>query len=44
VLERFGDYVAAETLALELAEGDPEGGGTSFASEGAELTVGLQRA
>ena len=44
-LERFGDYVMAETLCLEMREGEPEGEACSAESiEGLEVQLGISRA
>ena len=44
VLERHGAYVAAETLAVELAEAEPGDAATPFEAEGASLRVAVRRA
>ena len=44
VLERHGEYVAAETLAVELAEAEPGDAATPFEAEGASLRVAVRRA
>ena len=44
VLERHGPYVAAETLAVELAEAEPGDTATPFEAEGASLRVAVRRA
>lgn len=44
-LRRFGDYVMAETLCLEMREGEPEGEACSAESiEGLEVQLGISRA
>ena len=44
VLERHGACIAAETLAVELAEAEPGDAATPFEAEGASLRVAVRRA
>ncbi|HIE04443.1 MAG TPA: isoleucine--tRNA ligase, partial [Candidatus Latescibacteria bacterium] len=44
-LKRFGDYVMAETLCLEMREGEPEGEASSSENvDGLEVQLGISRA